>query len=112
MVTGFIELPWLWSCVDIWMGKYWRAASDELKSQLRVLQYKLPTHVYTKKERELLWSNRHVLAGHSAWLLPLMKSVDWSNLGEVEDAETILKMLPHQLKNFSNPKYKRKRGAN
>ena len=111
MVTGFIELPWLWSCVDIWMGKYWRAASDELKSQLRVLQYKLPTHVYSKKERELLWSNRHVLAGHSAWLLPLMKSVDWSDLGEVEDAEAILKMLPHQLKNFSNPKYKRKRGA-
>ena len=111
MVTGFIELPWLWSCVDIWMGKYWRAASDELKSQLRVLQYKLPTHVYSKKERELLWSNRHVLAGHSAWLLPLMKSVDWSDVDEVEDAEAILKMCPYQLKNFCNPRYKRKRGA-
>ena len=116
MLTGFIELPWLWSCVDQWMGKYWRAASDELKSQLRVLQYELPTHVYTKKQRELLWANRHVLAGHSAWLLPLMKSVNWNNPRDVKDAEALLKMRPSDLKNFSKGfatkvKFKRKRGA-
>jgi hypothetical protein len=83
------------------MGKYWRAASDELKSQLRVLQYELPTHVYTKYERDLLWSNRHVLAGHSAWVVPLIKSVDdWGDQDAARDGIEILRMRPQYLQNY------------
>ena len=100
MISEFLDLPWLWCCVDKWMGRLWRAASNELKTKLRVLQYKVPTYIYSRSERQLVWANRHCLAGHNAWVVPLTKACDWSDRQAKHDGLAILMMIPTELKDY------------
>eukprot|EP01119_Soliformovum_irregulare_P019515 TRINITY_DN6197_c0_g1_i1.p1 TRINITY_DN6197_c0_g1~~TRINITY_DN6197_c0_g1_i1.p1 ORF type:complete len:910 (-),score=209.28 TRINITY_DN6197_c0_g1_i1:32-2761(-) len=65
----------------------WRKAAILCLSSFREIQYYLPCQTLTPNEKKLLWGNRKYLAGHSLWMLQLVKAVDW------EDSEKILELL-------------------
>ncbi|ETV89691.1 hypothetical protein, variant 2 [Aphanomyces astaci] len=53
----------------------WHRASIMCLSTFRQVQYYLPSHPLSAKERHLVLRNRQFLAGHSKWLLQLVKAV-------------------------------------
>ena len=61
-------------------------------SVFRDIQYYLPDHVYTTREKKLLWENRKYFAGHSRWIIPLIKSIDWKTI-LIQDKREILDIL-------------------
>ena len=71
----------------------WQQAANLLRSELRPLQYKLPTEGFSSKERSLLWGNRRALQGHTQWLVPLMISTDWDNVAQAREALRIVDSL-------------------
>ncbi|OQR98218.1 phosphatidylinositol kinase (PIK-D) [Achlya hypogyna] len=56
----------------------WHRASIMCLSTFRQIQYYLPSHPLSPREKDLLVRNRRFLAGHSKWLLQLVKAVDVS----------------------------------
>ncbi|KDO32560.1 hypothetical protein SPRG_03035 [Saprolegnia parasitica CBS 223.65] len=56
----------------------WHRASIMCLSTFRQIQYYLPSHPLSPREKDLLIRNRRFLAGHSKWLLQLVKAVDVS----------------------------------
>jgi hypothetical protein len=75
------------------VSKTWRVVSNLLIFELRPLQYRLPTELFTKKERLLLWGNRHILSQHTQWIVPLIKCVDWHHQSDVDEARHMLSKL-------------------
>ncbi|CAK4067765.1 unnamed protein product [Aphanomyces euteiches] len=75
----------------------WHRASIMCLSTFRQIQYYLPSHPLSHKERHLLLRNRRFLAGHSKWLLQLIKAVDFSRdddaLADDPTVEDILKLM-------------------
>ncbi|OQR92302.1 phosphatidylinositol kinase (PIK-D) [Thraustotheca clavata] len=72
----------------------WHRASIMCLSTFRQIQYYLPSHPLSLREKNSLIRNRKFLAGHSKWLLQLVKAVDFSQ--EVSDdatAEDILGII-------------------
>jgi hypothetical protein len=69
------------------VSKSWYKISKFYLQSLKEIQYYLPDHKYTNKERELLWINRNYFAGHSKWLIPLIKSIEWNNITTEEKKE-------------------------
>jgi phosphatidylinositol 3-kinase len=69
------------------VSKSWYKISKFYLQSLKEIQYYLPDHKYTKKEREILWINRNYFAGHSKWLIPLIKSIEWNNITTEEKKE-------------------------
>ena len=107
--TSSLELPDL-VCVVDHVGptmsgpgcRGWRQAANLLRSELRPLQYKLPTEGFSYKERCLLWGNRRALAGHTQWLVPLMVAADWGDPCQAAEALAILNaLLPDALRSSS-----------
>jgi len=84
------------------ISKTWRVVSNLLMSELRPLQYKLPTELYTKKEKHLLWGNRAILSHHTQWIVPLMKCVDWHNPTDSKEAHRMLERLVKSTKQTGN----------
>ncbi|KAF0686522.1 Aste57867_21709 [Aphanomyces stellatus] len=56
----------------------WHRASIMCLSTFRQIQYYLPSHPLSRKECKLVLRNRRFLAGHSKWLLQLIKAVDFA----------------------------------
>ena len=69
------------------VSKSWYKISKFYLQSLKEIQYYLPDHKYTKKEREMLWINRNYFAGHSKWLIPLIKSIEWNDITTEEKKE-------------------------
>jgi len=69
------------------VNKSWFKISKFYLQSLKEIQFYLPDHKYTKKEREMLWINRNYFAGHSKWLIPLIKSIEWNNITADEKKE-------------------------
>lgn len=69
----------------------WHRASVMCLSTFRQIQYYLPTHRLSKKEKKLLIINRRFLSGHTKWLLQLLKAVDFSqeDIDSTEGAQLI-----------------------
>lgn len=61
----------------------WHRASIMCLSMFRQIQYYLPTHRLSEREKALLIINRSFLSGHTKWLLQLVKAIDFS--GETSD---------------------------
>lgn len=76
------------------MCQNWRKAAIHCLSLLRELQYRLPTGqlaagyaicvcklvlMISVSEKKVLWTNRYHWAGHSKWMIQLLKVVDWNN---------------------------------
>ena len=40
----------------------------------------MPDHEYSILERKMLWDNRHLIAGHSKYTIPLLASIHWDKL--------------------------------
>uniref|UniRef100_K3WMB0 Phosphatidylinositol 3-kinase n=1 Tax=Globisporangium ultimum (strain ATCC 200006 / CBS 805.95 / DAOM BR144) TaxID=431595 RepID=K3WMB0_GLOUD len=57
----------------------WHRASIMCLSMLRQIQYYLPTHRLSEREKALLIINRKFLTGHTKWILQLVKAIDFSN---------------------------------
>ena len=76
------------------VNKSWNKISKYYLSSFQEIQYYLPDHVFNdnSKERELLWVNRFYLAGHSKWLILLIKSIDWNKISE-SDKKEVIKIL-------------------
>ncbi len=55
------------------------------------IQYRLPIQDIEPRESRLLWNNRRFWAGHSKWLLQLMKVVDWRQADAAREALALLK---------------------
>jgi hypothetical protein len=62
-------------------------------SKLRSIQYKLPTDELSKFEKDLLWANRKNFSGHSKWLVQLLKIIDFRDIEQVGQIESILDTL-------------------
>ncbi|TDH66922.1 hypothetical protein CCR75_001903 [Bremia lactucae] len=56
----------------------WHRATIMCLSMFRQIQYYLPTHRLSEREKNLLIINRHFLGGHTKWLLQLVKAIDFS----------------------------------
>ena len=65
-------------------------ASNYCISNFRDIQYYLPKQKISQYEKKLLWNNKHLLCGHSKWIVQLIKSLDWNDL---EKANTVLQLL-------------------
>jgi phosphatidylinositol 3-kinase len=55
------------------VGRLWHAASNFCLSIFRESQYKLPTEEFSKDDKRLLWLNSQYFAGHSKYLVTLIK---------------------------------------
>jgi len=75
------------------INKKFRKAISYCKLNLREIQYYLPKHKLTKYEKKFLWMNRNYFAGHSKWLVQLVKSIDWSDF---DKANIILELLTRE----------------
>uniref|UniRef100_M4C5L9 Phosphatidylinositol 3-kinase n=1 Tax=Hyaloperonospora arabidopsidis (strain Emoy2) TaxID=559515 RepID=M4C5L9_HYAAE len=62
----------------------WHRATIMCLSMFRQIQYYLPTHRLSERERKMLILNRKFLGGHTKWLLQLVKAVDFSAEDETE----------------------------
>ncbi|EGC34678.1 hypothetical protein DICPUDRAFT_153093 [Dictyostelium purpureum] len=58
----------------------WRRASIIYLSEIRMIQYKFPTHKLLPFEKLALWRNRTDFKCHSLWLLKLLCSIDYSTI--------------------------------
>ncbi|RMX65325.1 hypothetical protein DD238_004777 [Peronospora effusa] len=68
----------------------WHRATIMCLSMFRQIQYYLPTHRLSEREKKMLIINRSFLAGHTKWLLQLVKAVDFSGENETEHRVTDL----------------------
>lgn len=68
----------------------WRKVSIYCLSNLRELQYKLPTYEFNKYEKKILWNNRKYFAGHSQWLIQLMRIINWNNEKQISEAYELI----------------------
>lgn len=64
--------------------KSWYKISNFYISNFKKIQFSLPNHIYTEKEKTILYNNRFILSGHSIWLIKLISN--FTN----EDIEYIL----------------------
>ncbi|CEG45400.1 Phosphatidylinositol kinase (PIK-D) [Plasmopara halstedii] len=62
----------------------WHRATIMCLSMFRQIQYYLPTHRLSEREKKMLIINRKFLGGHTKWLLQLVKAIDFSNENETE----------------------------
>ncbi|KAL3666947.1 hypothetical protein V7S43_007894 [Phytophthora oleae] len=62
----------------------WHRATIMCLSMFRQIQYYLPTHRLSEREKKMLIINRKFLSGHTKWLLQLVKAVDFSEEDETE----------------------------
>ncbi|KAG1697100.1 hypothetical protein DVH05_017486 [Phytophthora capsici] len=62
----------------------WHRATIMCLSMFRQIQYYLPTHRLSEREKKMLIINRKFLGGHTKWLLQLVKAVDFSEEDEAE----------------------------
>ncbi|DAZ95754.1 TPA: hypothetical protein N0F65_006402 [Lagenidium giganteum] len=63
----------------------WHRASIMCLSTFRQIQYYLPTHRLSDREKMLLVINRGFLCGHTKWILQLVKAIDFRAESEDED---------------------------
>lgn len=84
-----LELPLLKRAATV--CKNWRRAVILCLSSLRELQYLLPTGHLSPHEKKMLWNNRGIWAGHSQWIIALLKAVDWNDPEAARQAVDILK---------------------
>jgi hypothetical protein len=54
--------------------KKWMSVSNKFLSEFRYIQYYLPNHKFTQKDKNMLWVHRRNFSGHSKWLMQLVKS--------------------------------------
>lgn len=66
----------------------WHRASIMCLSTFRQIQYYLPSHKLSDREKKLLIINRDFLRGHSKWILQLVKAIDFACEKEEEDQDT------------------------
>jgi len=81
--------------------KKWMCISNYYLSNFRELQYSLPNHNFTNKERKMLLYNRFLFYGHSKLIVQLIKSIDWANITTDLENEIL-----HILQNNRNKKCK------
>lgn len=62
----------------------WHRASIMCLSMFRQIQYYLPTHRLSEREKALLIINRKFLGGHTKWMLQLIKAIDFTNEADSE----------------------------
>jgi hypothetical protein len=62
----------------------WHRATIMCLSMFRQIQYYLPTHRLSEREKKMLIINRKFLGGHTKWLLQLVKAVDFSEENETQ----------------------------
>ncbi|RLN10855.1 hypothetical protein BBJ28_00024041, partial [Nothophytophthora sp. Chile5] len=67
----------------------WHRASIMCLSMFRQIQYYLPTHRLSEREKKLLIINRKFLGGHNKWLLQLIKAIDFSEETGAEQAASV-----------------------
>ncbi|TMW62565.1 hypothetical protein Poli38472_005183 [Pythium oligandrum] len=65
----------------------WHRASIMCLSSFRQIQYYLPTHRLSEREKALLIINREFLCGHTKWIMQLIKAIDFSSENEDEDPD-------------------------
>ncbi|KAJ0412531.1 hypothetical protein ATCC90586_006898 [Pythium insidiosum] len=72
----------------------WHRASVMCLSMFRQIQYYLPTHRLSEREKALLVINRAFLSGHTKWILQLIKAIDFSHDEEDEGDDARNRALP------------------
>ena len=55
----------------------WNKIAKYYLSRFREIQYYFPDHIFSRRDRDILYINRNHFSGHSKWLLQLICSIDW-----------------------------------
>lgn len=66
------------------VNRTWHEASNILLSRFREIQYNLPNHKYNLCENKLLFTNKHLFAGHNILVNQFIKSFNWDSLSKTE----------------------------
>jgi hypothetical protein len=74
------------------VSKSWNKVAKFYLSVFKQIQFFLPDHVFSERECNLLWVNRKYLAGHSRWLIPLIKSINWKKIS-IYDKKEVIELL-------------------
>jgi hypothetical protein len=80
------------------IGRLWHSAANYCLSVFREVQYKLATEKISKEEKQILWTNRRYLSGHSKYMVALIKSCD--NSEEIKEVMALL-CMPKQVTCYS-----------
>lgn len=72
------------------VNKTWNRVALHYFSVFREIQYKLPTDIFTNREKEILWINKNFLAGHSKWLAKLILSLDKTSKQKSDEVVRLL----------------------
>lgn len=88
LLFGYLDIKTLLSIATI--SKQWNQAVNVIKSMFRDIQYSLPGYTISPIQKQILWSSRHYLAGHSRWMVKLLTFTDWSSVTETVEAEECL----------------------
>jgi phosphatidylinositol 3-kinase len=60
--------------------KSWNKVAIFYLQQIQQIQYYLPDQPLTERDKKMLWINRRYFIGHTKWLVPLIRSIDWKKL--------------------------------
>jgi phosphatidylinositol 3-kinase len=71
------------------VSKSWNKIAKFYLNNFKQIQFYLPDHKYSEREKQLLWINRKYLSGHSKWLIPLVKSINWKQISVYDKKEVI-----------------------
>lgn len=76
-------------CVWGSLSTEWYEAVRVVRSMHKDLQFRFPWYRFSNTETDYLLRNMEYFAGHSKWLLLVMKAVDWSNAELSERAHNL-----------------------
>jgi hypothetical protein len=85
--TVTLDIPSLMKMACV--SKSWHKMSKFYLNNFKQIQFYLPDHKYTQRDKQLLWINRKYLAGHSKWLIALIKSINWKEITVYDKKEVI-----------------------
>ncbi len=81
--------------------KSWNKIAKYYFSHFREIQYYFSDHVFTEKERDILYNNRFHIIGHSKWTLQLILSINWDSSDNISLRRSILELLEEKSSKIS-----------
>jgi hypothetical protein len=73
--------------------KSWNKIAKYYFSYFREIQYYFSDHIFTTKEINILYNNRHHIKGHSKWMLQLILSIAWDDDASISRRHDVLELL-------------------
>lgn len=73
--------------------KEYHAASTDILSRIREIQYVLPGQPFSAKMQSILWTNRKHFIGHSRWIMQFVRSVPYRTKDGLNKVDEVINIL-------------------